>query len=255
MQNSTRRKFFKFGLSASAIAIGGGKAVANVCGEQTGTQSLGPFFPRPGTPAIEVKENQDPNLPPALSNDNDLTYVRGKSGSANGQIVFIRGRVIDENCSPLKNASIIIWQASSTGRYNHLGDGENHDFNHPVTGESIKRVLDPNFQYWGRVITNSKGEYMFKTIIPGFYPADLSGGWYRPPHIHFMVSALGKEQLVTQMYFRSRHMKDNEFIQTLNKRDYLLQSGNLSNGQRKKLLVDFKKGSNGNLEGRFDIQI
>jgi protocatechuate 3,4-dioxygenase beta subunit len=103
---------------------------------------------------------------------------------------------------------------------------ENHDFHHPKTGEIIKRTMDHSFQYWGKILTNENGEYEFKTIVPGFYPADLQSGWYRPPHIHFMVSATGYPQLVTQLYFKSDKIDNNEWIQELNEKDPILQFTN-----------------------------
>ncbi len=254
---TSRRRFFKFGAGLAA-GLTGVKAIADSCGIRTGAQPLGPFFPRPGTPSIGVYDNPDPNLPPHLRNDNDLTFVKGVRGKANGQIATIKGRVLDESCRPISGASIIIWQASASGRYNHRGDAQNFDFEHPITGKKITRQLDPSFQYWGRAVTNNNGEYIFKTVVPGFYPADLNSGWYRPPHIHFMISALGFNQLVTQMYFNSKAIPENDFIQDLNQKDFLLQSGSISNGQREKLLVNFTSKSSrvgSDLSGTFDITL
>lgn len=250
--NASRRKFFKVGLGLAGTVVAG-RSLASVCNIATGEQPLGPFFPNRDTPEIPVREN--PEGPIYLANDNDLTFVKGKSGSAKGQVVHIEGIVRNSLCQPLANATLIIWQASSTGRYNHLGDGENHDFYHPISGKLIRRHLDPNFQYWGKARTNEKGEYSFKTIVPGFYPANLNSGWYRPPHIHVMVSATGHEQFVTQMYFRGSEIKNNDWIQELNQKDFLLQNPNMSEEQKENLIVNFNKQSNGQLKGKFDIDL
>ena len=252
--NLTRRKFFKVGLGAAGT-LAATKSVAQACGVPTGEQGLGPFFPRPGTPVDPIKENPDGSVPIFLSNDSDLTFVQGRDGSASGEVVFIKGVLTDDKCQPVSDATIIIWQASESGRYNHKGDSANQDFADPRTGKMIKRTLDPYFQSWGQTTTNAKGEYEFKTIVPGFYPADLNNGWYRPPHIHFMVSAMGFPQFVTQMYFRSEKIKDNEFIQELNEKDFLLQGNNLTTEQRKKLVVEFKENLNSELIGKFDIAL
>ena len=151
---------------------------------------------------------------------------------------------------------MIIWQASESGRYNHKSDDANTDFKDPRDGKIIKRTLDPFFQSWGQTTTNVKGEYEFKTIVPGFYPADLANNWFRPPHIHYMVSATGYQQLVTQMYFRGNAIKDNAFIQELNEADFILQGQNLSDDQREKLVVDFNEVIDSDmLAGNFDITI
>lgn len=251
----SRRNLFKAGLGAAGT-LAATHSVAKVCGVQTGAQGLGPFFPRPTTPIDPVKENKDPDVPIFLSNDNDLTFVKGREGTASGQVVEIQGTLQDDNCQPVPDATIIIWQASESGRYNHKGDSANTDFLDPRDGTLIQRTLDPYFQSWGQATTDSAGQYSFKTIVPGFYPADLDNGWYRPPHIHFMVSATGFPQFVTQMYFRGEEIKDNDFIQELNDQDFLLQGGGLSSLQREALIVDFQsKLLSTSLHGRFDITI
>lgn len=253
---NSRRRFLKYtaGLAGTVVAT---KAIGNTCEVKTGEQPLGPFFPRPGTPKSEVRENPDKNVPIYLANDNDLTYVNGKPGNAEGQQVIVQGVVTDKNCKPIEGANIIIWQASHTGMYNHQGDDVNLDFKHPTTGKTIKRQHDQFFQYWGKDVTDKKGKYAFKTIVPGFYPANLESGWYRPPHIHFMVSAMGHEQLVTQMYFRGPRIKENQFIQELNKKDPLLQNPDLSQKEKDELVVFFNTVDfEGKLlSGKFDIKL
>ena len=254
-QQITRRRFFQFGLGAAGT-IAASSSVAQVCGLKTGEQGLGPFFPRPDTPVDPIKENPDGSVPIFLSNDNDLTFIKGRNGTASGQIVTISGVLQDDNCQPVSGATIIIWQASESGRYNHKGDDANTDFKDPRDGKLIKRTLDPFFQSWGQTTSGPNGEYEFKTIVPGFYPADLQNAWYRPPHIHFMVSAMGFPQFVTQTYFRGEKIKDNDFVQELNAQDFLLQGGNLTNDQREKLIVDFEPIANSEeLAGTFDITI
>src|SRR2546430_3692171 len=51
-----------------------------------------------------------------------------------------------------------IWQASASGRYTHPDDRNN------------AAPLDPNFQGWGKAVTDQEGHYLFKTILPGQYP-------------------------------------------------------------------------------------
>ena len=116
----------------------------------------------------------------------DLTTVRGRNGRAQGQLIYVLGTVLDENCQPVPQALVEIWQACASGKYNHPGD-------------SNPAPLDPYFQYWGRSLTNEQGRYLFKSVVPGAYPA--GNGWIRPPHIHFKVHRLGFHELTTQMYF------------------------------------------------------
>lgn len=165
-----------------------------------------------------------------VDKDGDLVYVKGSSTQALGEIVIVEGIVTDQHCAPVKNALVEIWQACHTGRYNHEAD--------PNTAE-----LDPNFQYWGKAITDAKGFYRFRTIIPGAYPADT--GWDRPPHIHFKISALRHRELITQMYFAG---------QELNSKDLILQD--LSAADQDKVIVDFKERTDQRHPvGQFNIQI
>ncbi|MES2801690.1 MAG: protocatechuate 3,4-dioxygenase [Bdellovibrionota bacterium] len=165
-----------------------------------------------------------------LDKDSDLINLKGSSHQAIGEVVIIEGLVTDQNCVPVKNALVEIWQACHTGKYNHAAD--------PNPAE-----LDPNFQYWGKAITDEKGFYRFRTIIPGAYPADTD--WERPPHIHFKISALRHRELITQMYFAG---------QALNDKDLILQD--LSATDQDKVVVAFKnRADQQHPVGQFNIQI
>ncbi|HVB49941.1 MAG TPA: protocatechuate 3,4-dioxygenase subunit beta [Burkholderiales bacterium] len=106
-----------------------------------------------------------------------------------GQLMHLRLRVLDQDGSPVRGALVEIWQANAAGRYIHPND----DDHAPV---------DPNFYGAARVLTGADGTLDLRTVKPGAYPVPNSGGWWRPPHIHF--SLFGKiwlSRLVTQMYF------------------------------------------------------
>lgn len=251
----SRRSLIKYGLGAMG-GLAASRSVAQVCGGSTAEQPLGPFFPRPESPVDPIREDQNPATPIFLANDNDLTYVQGRTGQAEGQRVNVIGKVLDEACRPVAGATLVIWQASASGRYNHKGDAANTDFTHPLTGEVIQRKHDPSFQYWGRGVSDQDGNYNFKTIVPGFYPADLSVDWYRPPHIHFLVSAVGYPQLVTQMYFDGNTLIDRNWTRELNSRDLILQDQRMSEEERRELIVHFVEAApTGELTGTFNITL
>jgi protocatechuate 3,4-dioxygenase, beta subunit len=154
-----------------------------VCGEATVAQTSGPFYPARDRP------DEDP----------DLTHVDRRPDRAAGEVVYVRGKVLDEACRPVAGALVEIWQANSWGRYDHERDADN------------PRPLDPNFQSWAEMLTDKEGGFRFKTIKPGGYPADDSG-WIRPPHIHFRVSRRGYHELVTQMYFAGEPLNERDRI-------------------------------------------
>jgi protocatechuate 3,4-dioxygenase beta subunit len=113
----------------------------------------------------------------------------GHRGEPLGERMFVGGRVLDENARPVPGVLLELWQCNAAGRYLHAGD--QHD-----------APLDPNFTGVGHVMTDSHGQYRFKTIKPGAYPWRNHHNAWRPQHIHFSLigPSLGT-RLVTQMYF------------------------------------------------------
>jgi len=194
-----RRRFFKgalgvvAGLGVSHSVLG--QAMNTMC-DLTARQAEGPFYP--------VFDQVD--------KDNDLIHVRGKRDKAKGQVIYVLGQVLNEQCEPIEGALVEIWQAAESGRYNHPGD-------------SNPAPLDPNFQYWGKDVSDKDGNYSFKTILPGNYPATEE--WIRPSHIHYKVQRRGFFELITQLYF-----KGNPY----NESDRILNS--LSPQERKGVIVD-----------------
>ncbi|QPJ62294.1 MAG: hypothetical protein G3M70_10600 [Candidatus Nitronauta litoralis] len=263
MKNKTnmfsRRNFLRTGLGTVGAAAGTlitNSAFGQMLNLKTPRQTLGPFFPDDGDPVHEVRENLDFRLPISEANDNDLTLINGHQETARGQVVYIKGKVLfkdsDNTKSPLPGAVLIMWNASASGRYNHRGDTDAHRFQHPITGEWIERKLDENFQHWGRCITDAEGNYWFKTVVPGFYPVrigkdnesdkpSLGNSWYRPPHLHFMVTAPGIPQLVTQLYFKGNQIEHNDFIQKLNAKDAILRSERLTQDEQENIIIEYKK--------------
>lgn len=215
-----RRQFLRWSLGTSAAvaatAVAGPARAAEMCAV-TARQTSGPFYPGEK----------------AFTNSQDLTRLPGALNRARGQVIYVRGQVRDSQCRPLANANVEIWQACETGRYNHDRDPN-------------PAALDPDFAYWGETFTDENGEYMFKTIVPGAYPADE--GWDRPPHIHFRVTKLGYQELVTQSYFKGH---------PLNEKDLILL--NVPAAQRADVIVDFQPSAAGlepgSLTGSFNITL
>lgn len=192
---------------------------ADGCGNPTAEQTAGPYYP--------TREG--------VEEDPDLTRIKGRPGRAAGEVIYVRGRVLDDACRPVAGALVEIWQANTHGRYDHEKDAGN------------PRPLDPNFQSWAEMLTDAEGRFKFTTIKPGAYPADDSG-WVRPPHIHFRISRRGYHELVTQMYF------DGE---ALNAPDRILKE--LAPEEQKRVTVAFQPAPKG-LEagarvGDFDITL
>jgi protocatechuate 3,4-dioxygenase beta subunit len=133
---------------------------------RTPSRTEGPFYPD--------------HLP--LDTDNDLIIVNDRITPAVGEITHLTGRIVDTSGSPIRHATIEIWQCDANAVYLHSGDSANK-----------KDQQDKNFQGFGRFTTGSTGEYYFRTIKPVPYPG-------RPaPHIHFKVKKGGRELLTSQI--------------------------------------------------------
>lgn len=171
MANRITRRDVTRGLVTSAGLAATGPVIAALV--PTPRQVEGPFHPA---------EAQD-------DTDLDLTIIQGHDETATGEVILVEGQVLGTDGQPLTNALVDVWQANHHGRYSHARD--------PNTAP-----LDPHFQGWGLLRTDSDGRYRFKTIKPGAYPLSFLGGdGWRCRHIHFKVIGDGHDELVTQMYF------------------------------------------------------
>jgi protocatechuate 3,4-dioxygenase beta subunit len=159
-----RRRFIRsLGVGAALFSVPGAFAEELV---RTPPQTEGPFYPD--------------HLP--LDTDNDLLVINDGITPAVGEVTYVSGRILDAKGDPIRGALVEIWQCDASGAYLHTG-----------TSNANKR--DKNFQGFGRFITGSSGEYLFRTIKPVPYPG-------RTPHIHYKVKRSGKELLTTQCYIK-----------------------------------------------------
>jgi protocatechuate 3,4-dioxygenase beta subunit len=154
------------------------------------------FFTTPGlfaemltlTPAQTEGPYYPDHLP--LDTDNDLLVINDSTTPGLGEVTWLSGRVLDSKGSPVRNAVVEIWQCDANGVYLHTGDGR-HD------------RRDKNFQSFGRFLTGSTGEYLFRTIKPVSYPG-------RTPHIHFKLKRGNRELLTTQCYIKGEPQNDGD---------------------------------------------
>jgi catechol 1,2-dioxygenase len=109
-----------------------------------------------------------------------------------GELLFMSGVVTDLNNKPVANALVEVWHANLDGFYSFFGPPQT-PFNH-------RRGI----------ITDEKGRYQFRSIIPKGYSVPPGGSTdilmqalgrhgARPAHIHFFVSAPNYRKLTTQI--------------------------------------------------------
>ena len=177
---------------------------------RTPRQTEGPFYPD--------------HLP--LDTDNDLVVINDALTPAAGEITYLSGRILDSRGEPIRNALVEIWQTDKNGVYLHSGSNDH-------------KKRDTNFQGFGRFLTGSTGEYLFRTIKPVPYPG-------RTPHIHFAVKTKGQEKFTTQCYVAGEPQ---------NERDGVLK-GIKDEKAKRSVVVPFspiKNSRAAELAARFDI--
>jgi len=171
--NNRRQFLFRFGCAASLIAVPGAFAEQLTL---TPRQTEGPFYPD--------------KLP--LDTDNDLLIINDSITSAVGEVTWLNGRILDSKGDPIRNAVVEIWQCDAKGVYLHRG-----------SSDAAKR--DAHFQGFGRFVTGSSGEYLFRTIKPVPYPG-------RTPHIHFAVKMKGRDKFTTQCYIEGEPQNERDGV-------------------------------------------
>lgn len=114
------------------------------------------------------------------------------SDEGNGQLLFMQGTVYDVDGSPLPRAQVEVWHANVLGNYSF--------FDKTQSAFNLRRTI----------ITDGKGRYQFRSIVPVGYGCPPEGTTQRlldklgrhgrrPAHIHFFVSAPGHRKLTTQI--------------------------------------------------------
>ena len=183
MKDKSKRNLIKIGiLSGIAGTLGATSSLGKALGIiPTPAEAEGPFYP--------VVNQQD--------KDFDLTKIGDRQAVADGTHIIIKGQITDITGNPVENAAIDLWQANARGRYRHPRDPN-------------PQPLDPNFQGWAIINSGKDGEFRFKTVKPGAYPASKT--WIRPPHIHFKVNKPGYAELITQMYFPGEKLNNTDLL-------------------------------------------
>jgi len=124
------------------------------------------------TPDVDVRAS----IPKSgIVKTNNLRRKTGAGVSAFGKFIVVTGRVFGQNCLPIENAAVEIWQADSNGK----------------TGDE----MDKNFTGSGLTYTNNVGEFSFLTVMPQSSSSDSA------PHINFKIYHSDIGEKYTSMYF------------------------------------------------------
>ena len=121
--------------------------------------------------------------------------------AAPGRHITVEGAVRDSAANPLPDALIEVWQADSSGKYRNPADSQNP-------------TADAAFAGFGRVATDDKGTFLFRTVMPGRVPGP--DGRLQAPHVAVGVLARGiLTRLITRMYFEDEPSNGEDTVLSL----------------------------------------
>ena len=151
-----------------------------------------------------------------IGKSSNLIRKAGAARRANGQYIQVKGKVVDEDCLPISNATIKIWQADSTGKY-----AEEYELK--SEWDVRDKNFDANFAYSGTAHTNNLGDFYFLTVLPAASKPDIA------PHINLTIKHDDFQEKTTMMFF-NKHPKNSNDINLNNiekdKRRLLIAKGN-----------------------------
>src|SRR4030095_972271 len=146
LQGLSRRQLLEMSVAAGGLALFGTPHCAFAQAlKRTPGEILGPFYPVLRT----------------VEKGGDLTMLPGKPGRAEGQVIYVMGRVLNVQGQPVKGRRVELWEGTPPGRYVHPSD-------------TNPAPLDPSFEGFAIQDTDAEGRFRFKTIKPGAYPANAN---------------------------------------------------------------------------------
>ena len=146
--------------------------------------------------------------------------MRDKDKAA--QALHFKGQVTDLEGNGIAGAHVEIWHADEDGYYSQYAPGI------------------PEWNLRGTIIADDEGRYDIKTLRPAPYmiPHDGPTGWFiesygghpwRPAHLHLRVSAPGRREITTQLYFDGGEYVDND-VATATKPELILHPEDAADG-------------------------
>ncbi len=131
---------------------------------------------------------------------NNLLRPAGGQSIYCGKKIVIMGKVLDENCVPVSDAKVYLWQVGCDGKYPFT----------PLRQRIDKKMLNlaskSSFTGSGTATTDNKGEFYFITIYPQSIDKEV-------PHANVRVEHMTLGMLQTKLYLSSANeLSGDEFI-------------------------------------------
>lgn len=121
-----------------------------------------------------TKETKNDYEPEDFSTSNNLLRKPGQDALFCGERIIVHGRILDQNCVPISDAKVHLWQVGCNGKYSYKPLKNNIDDN------MFEENPGMTFLGNGTATTNNKGEFYFVTL----YPVEAHG---MPSHVNFRV--------------------------------------------------------------------
>lgn len=128
-----------------------------------------------------------------ISGSPELPIGGDMKGSWDGEVVLFRGRVLDPSGTPIQRAKLDVWQTAPNALYSSQ-DPDQH-----------------TYSFHGLQTVGADGIYAFTSIRPVPYTVPTDGPVgeilnatgrhpWRPSHMHYIVTADGYRELVTEVF-------------------------------------------------------
>lgn len=149
------------------------------------------YYPNKLNRCIITKSAIDDYEPEEFGLSNNLLRQTGQKPVYYGTRIIVKGRLLDQNCVPVSDAKIYLWQVGSDGKYPYT----------PLRTRINKKMLNSasksSFTGSGTATTNNKGEFYFITIYPGKIQNTVS-------NVNIRVEHRDLGQLQTKLYLTSQ---------------------------------------------------
>lgn len=110
---------------------------------------------------IVTKNSINNYEPDVFQKTNNLLRAPGELPIYCGKKIIIKGRLLDQNCVPVTDAKIYLWQVGCDGKYPYS----------PLRAHTDAKLINAkngsSFKGSGTATTNNLGEFTFITTMPG----------------------------------------------------------------------------------------
>ena len=141
------------------------------------------------------KKAQNDYEPEEFNTSNNLLRKTGEHPIYCGEKIIIHGRVLDQNCVPVPDAKVYLWQVNCKGKYPYQ----------PLRNVKNKILIQTDevmtFTGNGIATTNNMGEFYFVTV----YPKAIHG---LAPHVNIRAEHMSLGKLQTRIILGPHKISD-----------------------------------------------